>query len=58
MEKITIDTVKRAVIVLRIDDEMKNNFYKICKEKNINSAALLRNFISDFIAKNTKKEEN
>ena len=41
-------------IVLRVTPQMKNTYYNLCKAKGYNSAALLRNFILNFIKEHTE----
>ena len=45
-------------IVLRVTPQMKTTYYNLCEKYGYNSAAILRNFILNFIKENTKKEEN
>ena len=40
---------KQTRIAVRVPEETKNKFNKICKEKCLNGSLLIRKFIDDFI---------
>lgn len=43
------DVVKLDRMHLRIEQELKERFEKICKQKSLNKSALIRNWIEEFV---------
>lgn len=50
----TDENNKRVVLQIRIEKELKEQFQQVCKNKDINTSALLRTLITNWLQENNK----